>query len=150
MLETDVLIVGSGPAGSSAALMLSTYGIRNIIITKYRWLANSPRAHYISQRTMEVVRDLGISDEVIAKAAPKEVMGDVVYCTSLTGDEIGRFPYGMNHPERMSEYAKASPCEQCDLPQHLFDLFCFQMLHHEEAIQDLIRNIYLMCKMKMV
>ncbi|MFY5966275.1 FAD-dependent oxidoreductase [Acinetobacter baumannii] len=121
MLETDVLIVGSGPAGSSAALMLSSYGIRNIIITKYRWLANSPRAHYISQRTMEIVRDLGISDEVIAKAAPKEVMGDVVYCTSLTGDEIGRFPYGMNHPERMSEYAKASPCEQCDLPQHLFE-----------------------------
>ncbi|MFH4134812.1 FAD-dependent monooxygenase, partial [Acinetobacter baumannii] len=71
MLETDVLIVGSGPAGSSAALMLSSYGIRNIIITKYRWLANSPRAHYISQRTMEIVRDLGISDEVIAKAAPK-------------------------------------------------------------------------------
>ncbi len=63
MLETDVLIVGSGPAGSSAALMLSTYGIRNIIITKYRWLANSPRAHYISQRTMEVVRDLGISEK---------------------------------------------------------------------------------------
>ena len=101
MLETDALIVGSGPAGSSAALMLSSYGIRNIIITKYRWLANSPRAHYISQRTMEIVRDLGISDEVIAKAAPKEVMGDVVYCTSLTGDEIGRFPYGMNHPERI-------------------------------------------------
>ncbi|MCU0188737.1 FAD-dependent monooxygenase, partial [Citrobacter freundii] len=45
MLETDVLIVGSGPAGSSAALMLSSYGIRNVIITKYRWLANSPRAH---------------------------------------------------------------------------------------------------------
>lgn len=27
MLETDVLIVGSGPAGSSAALMLSSYGM---------------------------------------------------------------------------------------------------------------------------
>lgn len=73
MLETDVLIVGSGPAGSSAALMLSSYGIRNIIITKYRWLANSPRAHYISQRTMEIVRDLGISDEVIPKQHQKKL-----------------------------------------------------------------------------
>ncbi|MCW2499388.1 MAG: hypothetical protein JWN87_1064 [Frankiales bacterium] len=27
-LDTDVLIVGSGPAGSSAALALATYGVR--------------------------------------------------------------------------------------------------------------------------
>lgn len=121
MLETDVVIIGSGPAGSSAGLMLSSYGINNIIVTKHRWLANSPRAHYVSQRTMEIIRDLGISDEVIAKASPKEIMGDVVFCTSLTGDEIGRFPYGMNSPQRTTDYLEASPCEQCDLPQHLFE-----------------------------
>ncbi|EJS00446.1 2,4-dichlorophenol 6-monooxygenase [Bacillus thuringiensis] len=121
MLETDVVIIGSGPAGSSAGLMLSSYGIENTIITKHRWLANSPRAHYVSQRTMEVVRDLGISDEVIAKASPKEIMGDVVFCTSLTGDEIGRFPFGMNSPQRTTDYLEASPCEQYDLPQHLFE-----------------------------
>ncbi|CAP41666.1 MULTISPECIES: FAD-dependent oxidoreductase [Pseudomonadota] len=121
MLETDVVIIGSGPAGSSAALMLSSYGIKNVVITKYRWLADSPRAHYVSQRTMEIVRDLGIESEVIAKASPKEVMGDVVFCTSLTGDEIGRLPYGMNGPRRATEYLEASPSEQCDLPQHLFE-----------------------------
>src|SRR3954449_12171723 len=33
MIETDVLIVGSGPAGSAAALALSTYGIRNMLVT---------------------------------------------------------------------------------------------------------------------
>lgn len=121
MLETDVVIIGSGPAGSSAALMLSSYGIKNVVITKYRWLADSPRAHYVSQRTMEIVRDLGIESEVIAKASPKEVMGDVVFCTSLTGDEIGRLPYGMNSPRRATEYLEASPSEQCDLPQHLFE-----------------------------
>ncbi|MCZ0927985.1 FAD-dependent monooxygenase [Halomonas janggokensis] len=121
MLETDVVIIGSGPAGSSAALMLSSYGIKNVIITKYRWLADSPRAHYVSQRTMEIVRDLGIESEVIAKASPKEIMGDVVFCTSLSGDEIGRLPYGMNNPRRATEYLEASPSEQCDLPQHLFE-----------------------------
>ena len=42
--ETDVLIVGSGPAGGTAALCLSTLGIPNIMITKYRWTANTPRA----------------------------------------------------------------------------------------------------------
>ncbi|RAG86335.1 2,4-dichlorophenol 6-monooxygenase [Streptacidiphilus pinicola] len=121
MYDTDVLVVGSGPAGSSAALMLSTYGIDNIVITKHRWLANSPRAHYKNQRTMEVFRDLGVADEIRAKASPKEVMGNVVFCTSLVGEELGRLPYGANRPQRQSDYASASPAEHCDLPQNLLE-----------------------------
>ena len=59
-LETDVLIIGSGPAGGGAALALATYGVDHMVITKYRWTANTPRAHITNQRTMEVFRDLGI------------------------------------------------------------------------------------------
>lgn len=119
--DTDVLVVGSGPAGSSAALMLSTHGIDNIVITKHRWLADSPRAHYQNQRTMEVFRDLDVADEVMAKAAPKEVMGNVVFCTGLVGEELGRLPYGANRPQRQSDYSMASPTEHCDLPQNLLE-----------------------------
>ncbi|WP_030240188.1 FAD-dependent oxidoreductase [Streptomyces sp. NRRL S-350] len=121
MYDTEVLVVGSGPAGSSAALMLSTYGIENLVITKHRWLADSPRAHYQNQRTMEVFRDLDVADEVLAKAAPKEVMGNVVFCTGLVGEELGRLPYGANRPQRQSDYSLASPAEHCDLPQNLLE-----------------------------
>src|SRR5271166_3950890 len=88
MIETDVLIVGSGPAGSSAGLMLSTYGIPNVIVTKYGWLANTPRAHLNNQRTMEILRDLGIEPEVVAKASPQDILGNAVFCTSLAGEEL--------------------------------------------------------------
>ncbi|WP_024760859.1 FAD-dependent monooxygenase [Streptomyces exfoliatus] len=121
MYDTDVLIVGSGPAGSSAGLMLSTYGIDNLVITKHRWLADTPRAHYKNQRTMEVFRDLDVADEILAKASPKEVMGNVVFCTSLVGEELGRLPYGANRAQRQSDYALASPAEHCDLPQTLLE-----------------------------
>ena len=69
-IETDVLIVGSGPAGLSAGLFLSTYGVRNLVIEKYRWLSHTPRAHITNQRAVEILRDMGLEGEVIEKAMP--------------------------------------------------------------------------------
>ena len=54
-ITTDVLIVGTGPAGSATAALLSSYGIENFLINQYRWLANTPRAHITNQRCMEVL-----------------------------------------------------------------------------------------------
>lgn len=117
VVETDVLIVGSGPAGSSAALFLSTLGVDNIMITKYRWTANTPRAHITNQRTMEIFRDVGIEEEVLAEATPHEMIGDTVFCTSIAGDEIGRILTWGNHPARHADYRLASPSLNCDIPQ---------------------------------
>jgi len=121
MIETDVLIVGSGPAGSSAGLALGTYGIPNMIVTKYGWLANSPRAHLNNQRTMEILRDLGIEPEVIAKASPQDILGNAVFCTSLAGEELGRLRMFGTEPRRRADHTLASPCSMCDLPQNFLE-----------------------------
>jgi len=92
-VTTDVLIVGSGPAGASAALFLSTLGVDNIMVTKYRWTANTPRAHITNQRTMEVFRDLDVEDDVLNQAVPHELMGETVFCTSLAGHLLAKEPY---------------------------------------------------------
>ncbi|MGW1910373.1 FAD-dependent oxidoreductase [Streptomyces sp. NPDC002076] len=115
--DTDVLVVGSGPAGGSAALLLATYGIRTLLVTKYGWLANTPRAHITNQRTMEVLRDLGVESEALAVGSPSHLMGDTVLCTALTGHEIGRIRSWGTGPATASEYAVKSPCEMIDLPQ---------------------------------
>ena len=116
-VETDVLIVGSGPAGGAAALSLSTLGIPNIMITKYRWTANTPRAHITNQRTMEIFRDLGIESQVLADASPHEIIGDTVFCTSIAGEEIGRIRTWGTSPDREADYRLASPSLTCDIPQ---------------------------------
>jgi 2,4-dichlorophenol 6-monooxygenase len=120
-VTTDVLIVGSGPAGAGAALLLSTLGIPNIMITKYRWTANTPRAHITNQRAMEVFRDAGIEDQVLADATAHHLMGDTVFCTSIAGEEIGRILTWGTHPGRHGDYELASPCLPVDIPQNYLE-----------------------------
>jgi 2,4-dichlorophenol 6-monooxygenase len=115
------LVIGSGPAGGSAALFLASHGVEHIVITKYRWTANTPRAHITNQRTVEIMRDMGIEADIVAQGTPQALMGDTVFCTSLAGDEIGRVRTWGTHPARKADYTLASPSEHCDLPQTLLE-----------------------------
>ena len=116
-VETDVLIIGSGPAGLTAAVGLALEGISHIVVTKYGWTANTPRAHITNQGAMEVFRDFGIEKEIMDQATPHDLMGDTVFCTSLAGEEIGRVRTWGIHPEREADYKMASPTMNCDIPQ---------------------------------
>ncbi|MEA2279397.1 MAG: 2,4-dichlorophenol 6-monooxygenase, partial [Solirubrobacteraceae bacterium] len=121
VLQTDVLVVGSGPAGGAAAAMLSTYGVDNMMVTKYRWTANTPRSHITNQATVAIMRDLGLEQPVLDQGVPNELMGDTVFCTSLAGEELSRLPTWGTHPARRADYQLASPCSHVDLPQTYFE-----------------------------
>jgi len=121
VLTTDVLIVGSGPAGGSAALFLSSLGVDNVVITKYRWTANTPRAHITNQRTMEILRDAGLEADVLEKATPQHLMGQTPFVTSLAGEELARLHTWGNHPARLADYTLASPSTHVDMPQDLLE-----------------------------
>ncbi|MFD4526170.1 FAD-dependent oxidoreductase [Streptomyces sp. NPDC058470] len=120
-VETEVLIIGSGPAGAAAALALSTYGVPNIVATRYARLSDTPRAHITNQRTMEVLRDLGVERDVIAQATPQHLMGNTTFCTSLAGEELGRVRSWGNDPLVQAAHELASPTRMCDMPQHLME-----------------------------
>jgi 2,4-dichlorophenol 6-monooxygenase len=118
-ITTDVLVIGTGPAGSATAALLATAGVEVMVVNRYRWLANSPRAHITNQRTMEVLRDLGreVEEEAYLHATPNDLMGNNIFCTSLAGEELGRLPTWGTHPLSAAEHALSSPCRMNDLPQ---------------------------------
>ena len=127
-ITTEVLTVGTGPAGSACAALLSSYGIANMAVNRYRWLANTPRAHITNQRTMEVLRDLGdeVEAEAYLHATAQALMGNNIFCTSLAGEELGRLPTWGTHPLSKAAHLLASPCVMNDLPQTFMEPLLFK------------------------
>jgi 2,4-dichlorophenol 6-monooxygenase len=112
--KVPVLIVGAGPAGLTAALLLQSYGIEALTVTRHRWTANSPRAHHINPRAMEVLRELGLESHVTARAMAPDLVKNVTWCVSLAGEEIGRIPM-------YDRYEGLSPANPQNIPQHLLE-----------------------------
>ena len=114
-IETDVLVVGIGPAGATAALALSRYGTC-IAISKYRWSAQRARAH----RSISVrwkCRDLKAEDKILNKPPAMNFSRRNVFLESLTGVEYGRLYSWGNDPVHRGEYINSSPTIHIDLPQ---------------------------------
>lgn len=62
----DVLIAGAGPTGLALALWLTAQGIRVRIVDKAAGPGETSRAMVVQARTLELYRQLGLADAVVA------------------------------------------------------------------------------------
>src|ERR1700745_1446665 len=90
IVNTDVLVVGAGPAGLTASALLAKLKGPSITVTKYDGTADSPRAHITNQRTGEVLQHRGVEQTVMSKAMPQDKMATQVFLTSFAGMELSR------------------------------------------------------------
>src|ERR1700742_4841859 len=119
-LTVPVLMVGAGPAGLTASLALRRYGIDHLLVEQYPGTAHTPRAHIVNQRTVEILRHLGIEDRLHAVATPQPMMQNNLWVTSLAGREVARSEtWGTGHT-RSGEYQAASPVPMVNCPQTVF------------------------------
>ena len=88
-----------------------------MMISRHSGTADTPRAHITNQRTMEALRDVGLEETCRARASPSELIEHSFWLRSMAGEELARTHAWGNDPRRVGDYAAASPCRMCDLPQ---------------------------------
>src|SRR5438034_3916539 len=66
MRDTDVLIVGAGPTGLVLALWLARLGVRSRVVDKAAEAGTTSRALAVQARTLELYRQVGLAEEVVA------------------------------------------------------------------------------------
>ena len=119
--ETPVLIVGAGPAGLTSSLALARHGVDHVLVERHPGTAHTPRAHIVNQRTVEIMRHLGIEDRFHAVATPQEMMRNNLWVTTLAGQEILRSETWGTSARLAGTYRAASPCPMANCPQTVFE-----------------------------
>ena len=121
-IETDLLVVGAGPAGASLASFLARYGLNGIMISAAPSTADTPRAHLTNMSALEAMRDIGLQDECYRLGHKGEHIQHYRWCETMVGPEYARIYSWGNDPKRKGDYDIASPCPGCvDLPQTLLE-----------------------------
>jgi len=86
--HAPVLIIGAGLGGLSAAATLSWRGIRPLLVERHGGTSQHPRARSVNFRSMELLRLMGLEEELVAAGGGCMQDFKIVIAESVTGREI--------------------------------------------------------------
>lgn len=144
----EVIIIGGGPVGLSAAICLADQGVSSILIEKHPTTTNHPKARGVNGRSMELFRSWGLEEQMKQYQMPREAYG-FTWMNDFQGREITRV-------QATVDYSPHSPTEnaiiaQDDVEQELFkkakstpliDLrFNTEMIHAAQDVEQVIVEI---------
>ena len=118
----DVLIVGGGGAGLTASMLLSVLGVDHLLVSAMPTTSILPKAHVLSQRTMEILEDAGVASAIAQRSTPAANMAATAFYAGLAGptEDYGRRiarleSWGAGGAD--AGWSGASPWRQLNLPQ---------------------------------
>lgn len=117
MIDVPVLIVGGGPVGLTASLLLSQQGVQSLLVERHPGTAILPKARGINARTMEMYRQAGVEADIRAAGMPPKFGKMILWTESLAGKEIKRLEPGRGSAENLA----ASPAANCGCSQDLLE-----------------------------
>lgn len=115
--EVPVLVVGGSLVGMFMAALLGRHGVKALVAEHHLGTAIHPRAAFVYQRSMEVVRSLGVEDVVRERSFQQfEPDGAILSVESIAGDELHRDVPHMNEGVR-----DLSPTERLFITQRALE-----------------------------
>ena len=113
-IEVPVLIAGGSLVGLTASMLLAKHGVRSLTVEYHRGTAIHPRAAQMTQRSMEILRGVGIERIVRDRSAEQFVQdGGVVGVETLAGGVTTAWIANLNEGIR-----DVSPSERVFLSQN--------------------------------
>ncbi|HEX4403042.1 MAG TPA: FAD-dependent monooxygenase [Galbitalea sp.] len=116
----EVVIIGAGPVGLSAALVLGRAGVKCLVLERRGEFSRYPKANGVHARTMEMFREWGVIKPIreLTAGMPDEVT--IAWMTRLNGIEIGLMSTGdTDDSGRVIE--QQSPENMSVAGQHMFE-----------------------------
>jgi len=130
-METQVLIIGAGPIGMLAGLLLAQQGVRSIIVDRRFERLDAPKAHAVNPRTIEICDAAGLSGALVrSHGADPAIAGHVRFVRTMAGTEFGCLPY-----ERLTDDAfTITPFPLVNMSQPKFEgLLASALQQHDHA-----------------
>jgi 2,4-dichlorophenol 6-monooxygenase len=117
-IDVPVLIVGAGPVGLMAAILLRQLGVEVRVIERRSEAGRAPAAHVVNARTFEICRSAGIDMQALMAhtRGPKDA-GRSIFVTRLAGEVLGNLPFERQDKDVLD----LTPTPLRNLAQHRFE-----------------------------
>ncbi len=113
--RVDVVIVGAGPTGLTAAHLCARLGLSAIVVERRAGPQRSPAAHVVNARTFEIWRQAGVDmGPVFDRCLSPQEAGEVHWVTKLGGEVVGSLPFERQGDEMLD----VTPTPIRNLSQH--------------------------------
>jgi putative polyketide hydroxylase len=86
-IRVPVLIVGSGLAGLTTAVMLAWRGVRPLLVERHADTSKNPRARGVNFRSMELLRVAGLEADLMAEGGDLKDFS-IIIAETVTGREL--------------------------------------------------------------
>jgi len=124
-LDVPVLVVGAGPTGATAAILLGLQGVSSLVVDRRDSPQRAPAAHVVNARTLEILRAAGVERGALAAACqPPRDAGRVRWMTTLAGEELGSLPFEQQGDDALA----VTPTPLRNLSQHRLERILLERL----------------------
>ncbi len=126
-----IVVVGAGPTGLTLALLLARAGIRVTLVERNTAPQAHPAACILDTRTIEVFRETGQADRVLAESQDPFERAGITWVTNLAERELGRCSA---LPPDLEGFVAASPVHATVFPQNRLEPILWEAVRAEPLV----------------